>query len=133
LPRLATTPHKPADALRRRNRPEDWTVLPAAGCSKPVPKWPSSKASSAETALWKRLWKLPVVAWWHEQKIEPTIVASYVRLASAKPEHASVLKLMTELGLTPAAMLRLRLVVEQPEPESKPSVDPYRHLRVAVG
>jgi hypothetical protein len=106
-------------------------VLPAAGCTKAVPKWPNGKATAAQSALWKRLWKLPVAAWWHEQKIEPSIVAAYVRLATAKPEHASVLKLMTELGLTPAAMLRLRLVVELPEPEAKPSADPYRHLRVA--
>lgn len=36
---------------------------------------------------------------------------------------------MGELGLTPAAVLRLRLVVEQPEPERAPREDPYRHLR----
>jgi hypothetical protein len=122
---------KPLQQHRRRNRPDEWTVLPAAGCSLPVPKWPAGKATAAESALWKRLWRLPVAAWWHEQKIEPTIVASYVRLATTKPEHASVLKLMTELGLTPASMLRLRLVVEVPEPETKPAADPYRHLRVA--
>jgi len=79
--------------------------------------------------LWKRLWKLPVAAWWHEQQVDSGIVAAYVRLAVSKPEHASTLKLMVELGLTPAAMLRLRLVVEVPEAESKPSADPYRHLR----
>jgi hypothetical protein len=124
-------PRKPDEQLRRRNRPEEWTVLPGEGCKLPVPKWPAGKATSAESALWKRLWKLPVAAHWHEQKIEPTIVAAYVRLSTTKPEHASVLKLMSELGLTPAAMLRLRLVVEVPEPETKPTADPYRHLRVA--
>ena len=55
--------------------------------------------------------------------------APHVRLAVSNPEHASTLKLMSELGLTPAALLRLRLVVEVPEPESKPSKGPYRHLR----
>src|SRR6266536_931891 len=120
---------KPLEQLRRRNRPEDWTVLPAAGCSLPAPKWPSGKPTPAESVLWKRLWKLPVSAWWHEQRIEPFIVARYVRLSLKKPEHATVGQLERELGLTPGAMLRLRLVVEVPEPETKPTADPYRHLR----
>ena len=81
--------------------------------------------------MWKRLWKLPVAAFWHEQKIEPSVIARYVRLSLAKPEHATVSKLESDLGLTPAAMLRMRLVVEVPEPETKPTADPYRHLRVA--
>ena len=84
-----------------------------------------------ESDLWARLWALPIAVWWHEQRIEPTIVATYVRLATMKPEHASCLKLMTELGLTPASMLRLRLVVDEPQEEERPVQDPYRHLRVA--
>jgi len=91
--------------------------------------WPAGKATPAESALWKRLGKLPLAAWWHEQRIEPTIVARYVTLALSKPAHASVSQLESALGLTPAAMLRLRLVVEVPEPETKPTADPYRHLR----
>jgi hypothetical protein len=55
-----------------------------------------------------------------------------VRLHLSKPEHASTLKLMSELGLTPASMLRLRLVVDVPEPAAKPSADPYRHLRAVI-
>ena len=75
------------------------------------------------------MWKLPVAAYWHELQVEPSIVATYVTLLQRKPEHASVLKLATELGLTPAAMQRLRLVVEQPEAERAPREDPYHHLR----
>jgi hypothetical protein len=126
-------PRKPSEQLRRRNRPEEWTVLPAAGPKLAAPKWPGGKTTASEVALWRRLWRLPVAAWWREQQIDPGIVASYVRLATAKPEHASTLKLMTELGLTPASMLRLRLVVEQPEAERKPKPDPYRHLRAVSG
>ena len=77
------------------------------------------------------MWRLPVAAYWHETQTDPSVVAMYVTLSERKPEHASVLKLATELGLTPASMLRMRLVVEQPEPEAKPVVDPYRHLQVA--
>jgi hypothetical protein len=124
-------PRKPDEQLRRRNRPDSWTVLPAEGCSRAAPKWPAGKATTAEAALWKRLWHLPIAAWWREQQVEPMIVARYVRLSLQRPEHATVGQLERELGLTPAAMLRLRLVVEVPEPETKPSADPYRHLRVA--
>jgi hypothetical protein len=124
-------PRKPAEQLRRRNRPEQWTVLPADGCKLPAPKWPLGTAAKGEADLWKRLWALPLAAWWHEQRIEPAIVARYVVLAIGKPSHASVSKLESDLGLTPAAMLRMRLAVEHPEPVAKPTVDPYRHLRVA--
>jgi hypothetical protein len=79
-------------------------------------------------ALWKRLWALPVAAFWHEQAVEPSIVGRYCRLALERPEHASVGRLETELGLTPAALSRLRLVVETPEPEFEPGPDPYAHL-----
>src|SRR6266487_6853795 len=118
---------KPLEQLRRRNRPDEWKVLPAAGCSLPAPKWPSGKPTPAESALWKRLWNLPLAAWWHEQRIEPTIVARYVRLSLKRPEHATVGQLERELGLTPAAMLRMRLMVEATEAEPEPAVDPYRH------
>jgi hypothetical protein len=122
-------PRKPGEQLRRRNRPEEWVILPAGGCARPVPKWPNGKPSAAENALWKRLWKLPVGAWWHSQAVEPFVVATYVTLAIEKPAHASVLALARELGLTPASLQRMRLVVEQPEPEAKTTADPYRHLR----
>ena len=124
-------PRKPSEQLRRRNRPEEWTALPAGGCSLPVPRWPSGKPATEQQALWKRLWGLPIAAWWHEQRVEPFVVASYVTLALEKPAHASVLALARELGLTPASMVRMRLVVEHPEPEAVPTADPYRHLKVA--
>jgi hypothetical protein len=60
------------------------------------------------------------------------VVARYVRLAMERPEHATVGQLERELGLTPAAMLRMRLVVERPEPEPEPADDPYKHLRRAA-
>jgi hypothetical protein len=131
MPSRVPKPRKPPEQLRRRNRPEEWTVLPSEGCNLPAPKWPSGTPAKAEGDLWKRLWKLPIAAWWHEQKIEPSVVARYVVLAIEKPAHASVSRLEADLGLTPAALLRMRLVVEVPEPEAKPTADPYRHLRVA--
>lgn len=107
-------------------------MLPAEGCRLRVPAWPAAGPAEVEAKLWKRLWALPIAAWWHEQRIEPSVVARYVALAVSKPAHASVSRLEADLGLTPAALLRMRLVVEQAEPERAPVEDPYRHLR-AVG
>lgn len=121
---------KPADQLRRRNAPETWTVLPPEGCLLPVPKWPAGRASADESALWRDLWSSPIAAWWHEQRVTPNVVARYVRLSLAKPEHAAVGQIERELGLTPAAMLRLRLVVEPAEEEAERPASPYGHLRV---
>ena len=95
-----------------------------------MPKWPVGQASADESALWGRLWRLPVAAYWHETRVEPFVVARYVRLALERPEHATVSKLETDLGLTPAALQRMRLVVEEPEPETVAAADPYAHLAV---
>jgi hypothetical protein len=129
MPSKLPRPRKPAESLRRRNTPEQWVVLPFDGCKLPVPRWPNGKASVAEAALWKRLWASPIAAWWHDQCIEPSVVARYVSLAIAKPALAVVARLESDLGLTPAGMLRMRLVVEHPEPEAKPAADPYAHLK----
>jgi hypothetical protein len=127
MPSKLPRTRKPADQLRRRNPPEQWTTLPAEGCALAIPKWPHEGAAPE---LWKRLWKLPVAAYWHEQRIEPHVVARYVTLAAEKPESPAVSKLETELGLTPAAMLRMRLVVEPTEPEDEhEELDHYSHLR----
>src|SRR5436190_14662308 len=129
MPSRVPKPRKPQEQLRRRNRPEEWTVLPAEGCELAVPTWPSSRASADEAALWKRLWRLPVASYWHATRVEPSVVARYVRLALEMPSHASVSRLETDLGLTPAALLRMRLVVEEAEPPSSPIADPYAHLK----
>jgi hypothetical protein len=126
-------PQKPAEALRRRNAPESWTVLPSEGCKLPVPAWPAGKASASEAALWKRLWASPVACWWHDQKIEPDIVARYVALRFEKPGLAVVARLESELGLTPMSLLRMRLVVEEPESEPEQGPDPYAHLKRELG
>ena len=105
--------------------------MPSEGCKRPAPKWPSGSPSPVELALWKRLWALPIAAWWHEQQIEPFVVGRYVSLAVSKPAHAAVSRLEADLGLTPAALLRMRLMVEHPESVEAERSDPYRHLKVA--
>jgi hypothetical protein len=132
MPRLPTVPRKPGEQLRRRNPPEQWTSLPAEGCKLAVPKWPGPEKPAQQPPLWARLWKLPVAAYWHETKIEPSVVARYVTLAATKPESPAVSRLEAELGLTPAAMLRMRLVVE-PAEETSTAAEPdhYQHLKIA--
>jgi hypothetical protein len=120
---------KPAEQLRRRNRPEEWVALPSDGCKVAVPAWPTGQPSLPEKSLWNDLWALPIAAWWHEQHIARTVVARYVRLSVVKPEHATVGQLERELGLTPASMLRLRVTVEAPEAELEARPDPYAHLK----
>jgi hypothetical protein len=93
----------------------DWTVVPAARCTLPVPKWPLGRQPTAALALWKRLWALPIARFWHEQQIEPSVVARYVLLALTQPQLTATARLEADLGLTPAGMARLRVVVERPE------------------
>jgi len=121
------TGRKPPEQLRRRNAPEQWLLLPADGCTVAAPSWPIGKASTAELGLWRRLWALPVAAWWHEQRIDPFVVARYVRVGLAHPEHASLGRLEAELALTPAAMARLRVVVDAQE-TPPPKTSRYRHI-----
>jgi hypothetical protein len=129
MPARVPKPRKPPEQLRRRNAPEQWTVLPAEGCRLSVPKWPDGTPTKAEGDLWKRLWSLPVACWWHDQRLEPSIVARYVSLRFAKPALAVLSRIEGELGLTPAALLRMRLVVEPPESEPEQGPDPYAHLK----
>jgi hypothetical protein len=124
-------PRKPPETLRRRNAPEQWTVLSAVGCDLDVPPWPFVKPSKAELELWARLWALPVPSTGGTSTSSRRFVGSYVKLATTRPEHASCLALMKELGLTPAALQRLRLIVKAPEPVEVEGQDPYRHLQVA--
>lgn len=115
--------------LVRTSRPEQWIVLPAEGCKLKAPPWPLAKPSAAETALWKRLWAAPLACWWHEQRIEPSLVARYVQVALEKPSLAAVSTMERELGLTPSAMARLRLTVEAPEDPKPEEPDPYAELK----
>lgn len=56
---------------------------------------------------------------WHSQQIPPSVIARYVALATLPPTAAISAQLMAlenALALTPAAMARLRLRVEDTEP-----------------
>jgi hypothetical protein len=106
---------KPAQIRRRRNQAPSDAVLPRKTTRK-APAWPYGAPGASETALWESLWRRPIATLWHDQGIEPTIVGRYVRLALVEPMTPSIAaqvgSLETALGLTPQAMVRLRLRVE---------------------
>ncbi len=110
---------KPASILRRHNAAPSDALLPARG-PRSRPRWPFPGPSEAETALWRSLWRRPVANVWATQRVEPSIIARYVRLALVLPltpaQCAQLTALESALGLTPAAMARLRLKVEEPAP-----------------
>lgn len=67
---------------------------------------------------------------WHAQRISPAIVARYCRTLVAEmsgpPRHGAALsRLEGDLGLTPAALARLHLRVETPEPAGVARIDYY--------
>jgi hypothetical protein len=127
---------KGIDQLRRTNRPEQWVELPAGGCTLPAPSWPlPQKPTAPELAHWKRLWRLPVAAWWHDQAVDPALPANYVRLfsvndADPKPSgYAVLIRMEQALAMSPEGLSKMRLVVVSPKPEPKPEADPYAELR----
>jgi hypothetical protein len=117
---------KRSEQLRPKTVPDTWAALPPDGCDVQPPAWPIGRASGPQPEMWRRLWSPPVAAWWWAQRIDPSVVARYVELPLAEPEVATLSRLESELGLTPASLLRLRLTVEHPEPVSNlTAIDHY--------
>jgi hypothetical protein len=126
------TKRKPPEQLRRRNAPEQWIVLPQRSRLAP-PTWPLGAPSSDETALWSDLWSRPVAAWWHEQRLNPVVVARYVRVVLEKPGAPMLSKLENDLALTPASLVHLRLMVEAPAEPATKRESPFEELAQEMG
>lgn len=112
-------PPKHPSERRRRNTPEQWRQLPAAGRKGPVPKWPitHAPADSAELELWKTLWKTPQAIVWAEQGAQ-RVVARYcmhlVQVETRQPETrllAEVRQLEQLLLLSPGALAKARMEI----------------------
>lgn len=127
----------------RRDRPSDqatWTTLPEKR-EGPAPDWPFEDGMSGrEAALWNALWSLPqAVVWERDQRVievalhvETLVDAAYGYLVQGKgkdedkvffgppaPMRALVLKQQESLGLTAAAMGRLRWRIADTAPVRK--------------
>jgi hypothetical protein len=136
---------KPPEQRRRRNKPEQWTILPSEGCSLAPPGWPlERKPTKAEASYWAKVWELPIAWWWHEQKISPFVIARYVRtycqdvIDPNRKLGPAVSRMERDLGLHPEALVKLRLVVAEDEeavPQGSSSVKSrhYRHLKIVDG
>lgn len=138
--RLNSGPAPDPNALRR-DRPSDaagWTTLPAV-VRDPVPEFPLVDVSARELELWGRLWRLPQALMWARQSADLE-VALYVRLlasgeAGKTSAAAEARQWSDRLGLSPAAMLRLRWRVaadELGERRERPAVVDIRD-RAAAG
>jgi hypothetical protein len=98
--------------------------LPAEGRKGPPPKWPSGhKPSDAERKAWRRLWALPQAVAWQDMPGCAELVERYVRVSCATAADlddgtvkaatlAQLARMEGDLGLTPAALARLRWKVE---------------------
>ena len=133
-------PPKPAGQRRRRNLPTVPTErLPADGRSGPVPPWPLSAPADDELSLWESLWQSPQATVWERTGVART-VARYVRTVTRaeSPEATGAIlsearRLEESLGLSPAALLRLRWeIVDGPDQIDGPvELDEVARMRKA--
>lgn len=108
--RVGSGPAPDPDSYRSLNR--EWVDLPQVWDG-PVPVWPLSAASDAESELWESMWRKPQAKMWSAFGVELQ-VAAYVRvfLESVEPKANAALKttarqLDNELGISIAPMLKL--------------------------
>lgn len=126
----------PNPNARRRNARPNTVQLPAEGYRGPIPAWPLSRASAAETKAWEYYWRLPQAQAWAQMQLTRT-VARYVRAVVIAEKAGAISTSLSEarqledrLGLTPMSMLRLRWEVVADElaerrdeqPEGVPNV-----------
>jgi hypothetical protein len=95
---------------RRPDRPAN--VLSTAIPRQRPPDWPLGTAGDDESRLWADLWRRPVAQLWRAQCIAPVVIARYVRVLCANPGSATLAQMEAALGLTPAALARLRVTFE---------------------
>jgi len=96
--------------------------ISAAGHAAKAPKWPLPNPSKRELELWAQLWRTPVSAAWKFSWVN--VVARYVHLLAVAegPKAPGVVlievrQLEDRLGLSPMALLRLRIeIVEDDDP-----------------
>jgi hypothetical protein len=99
-------------------RPADHAtnVLPTGISRLKPPAWPLGDPNPQELALWVDLWRRPVAHLWRTMYVPPLVVARYVRVVSANPASGSLAQMESGLGLTPAALGRLKVTFETPHP-----------------
>ena len=105
-----------ADYRGRRPASRATNVLPTGTSRLKPPPWPLGDPNPMELDLWVDLWRRPVAALWRSLFVPPLVVARYVRVVVANPASGSLAQMESGLGLTPAALGRLKVTFETPHP-----------------
>ena len=119
MPGPKPNPMKPNSRHRNSTRKSGLILLPAAGCTLPVPALPKMRDwSKEERALWRNLWRSPQATQWDDSYIAAVaayiVHATAVYAGTASAWNAQEMRhLGAQLGLTPAGMLALGWVVEE--------------------
>jgi hypothetical protein len=104
------------DFRGRRPTVQSANVLPTGVSRLKPPAWPLGEANPQELALWVDLWRRPVAHLWRTMHVPPVVPARYVRVLLANPASGSLAQMESGLGLTPAALGRLKVTFETAHP-----------------
>ena len=103
------------EALRReRDKPGDWTTLPAEGRAGDPPEFPLADESEREAVLWAREWRRPQAVMWERngQELEVAMYVRTVALAERRDAPVNARTLVRQqqeaLGLSMPGLLRNR-------------------------
>lgn len=114
---------KPDADRRRRNAPTfKWHILPAAGRSGPPPALPTLREwSEPLLAEWASWWATPQATAWDQSGkslLRWALMTDRVMTELEPPTalHAQILAIEDRHGFSPAAMLKLRWVIDDLEP-----------------
>lgn len=116
--------------------------VPAVGRQGDPPAWPGpGKGSAKHLAYWADLWSRPVACAWEALQIPPETVARYVvAYFKSLSDHlwaGPVARLERDLGLTPEAMMKMKIrVVDADDADGDAEVteiDEARRRRIASG
>lgn len=120
--RPGPAPNPSARNSRHRGDERPVTYLPPDGCQDDPPPLPPGRAwSEAEEQHWRELWQSPQAEVWEDSAfpaVAALVVATSTILGGGRPSAQLIGEaraLMSDLGLTPASMERMRWVIgEQP-------------------
>lgn len=127
---------KPPGARRRRNAGQvNWLTLPA-GQDREVPALPLEDPHPSTVTAWQRAWESPMAAMWLAADVQglarwATMLDTFYKGRATAALLREITKHEDRYGLSPAARVRLRWIVERLEdqgPQDGPPA-PVRKLR----
>ena len=120
-------PNPAARNSRHRTDERPVTYLPPDGCTDDPPPMPPGRTwSEAEVQYWGEMWSSPQADAWEDSAfpaVAALVVATSTILGGGRPSAQLIGEqraLMNDLGLTPAAMERMRWVIGHPPNAVRP-------------